>query len=179
MTQEINLAFINSASQEDFTQLLAEIYEHSSWIPNQAWLQRPFDSIESLHQTMLKIVEDAKLEQQLALLCAHPQLAGKEAKSGELTDSSTEEQSSANLNALSREELDEITALNKQYMDAHGFPFIIAVKNHNKAGIYNEFKRRINLPTNDELHQAIWQVGLIAGFRLSSLFPEYDNTTGN
>lgn len=173
MTKKITIENINSATQEEFTNVLAEIYEHSSWIPKQAWLSRPFESVDSLHQCMLKIVEDASLDEKLTLLRAHPELAGKEAKSGELTNASTEEQSSANLNALSREELNEITLLNKQYMDKHSFPFIIAVKNHTKAGIFNEFKKRLNNANDEELHTAIRQVGLIATFRLAGIFEGY------
>ena len=161
---------LNDFSEDDFTQVLAEIYEHSSWIPRTAWRSKPFTEMEQLHQTMLKIVENATVEQKLALLRAHPQLAGKEAKEGTLTNASTHEQSTANLNALCKAEMDEITALNKRYMENHGFPFIIAVKNHDKAGIFSEFKRRIDNPSDEELNVAIWQVGLIANFRLTALF---------
>ncbi len=174
MTDKINIQTLNAATQEAFTNVLAEIYEHSSWIPKQAWHSRPFSDVDSLHQTMLKIVEDATIEEKLALLRAHPQLAGIEAKDGALTNASTEEQSSANLNALSKEEMDEITSLNSQYMNTHQFPFIIAVKNHTKAGIFEEFKRRIANPTDEELFTAIWQVGLIATFRLAAIFKDYE-----
>lgn len=173
MTNKTDIQTLNNATQAEFTQTLAEIYEHSSWIPEQAWHSRPFKDVEHLHQTMLKIVEDASIEEKLALLRAHPQLAGKEAKSGELTNASTQEQSSANLNALSKAEMDEITALNEQYLQVHQFPFIIAVKNHDKAGIFSEFKRRINNPNNEELFTAIWQVGLIATFRLVAILKDY------
>ncbi|MFT5544314.1 MAG: 2-oxo-4-hydroxy-4-carboxy-5-ureidoimidazoline decarboxylase [Glaciecola sp.] len=170
MIKDITIKKLNNLSEDDFTQVLAEIYEHSSWIPRKAWSNKPYDNMEHLHQTMLKIVEDATLEQKLALLRAHPQLAGKEAKDGTLTGSSTEEQSTANLNALSKGEMDDITELNQRYVNNHEFPFIIAVKNHDKAGIFSEFKRRINNPTDEELNVAIQQVGLIANFRLTALF---------
>ena len=166
---KLNISKLNIATQEEFTRILAEIYEHSSWIPNKAWHSRPFANIANLHQTMLKIVKDSSNEEKLTLLRAHPQLAGKEAKSGDLTDASTQEQSAANLNALSKDEMDEITTLNSQYVDSHQFPFIIAVKGHNKASIFEEFRRRVNNPTNEELNKAIWQVGLIASFRLVAI----------
>ncbi|WP_435273987.1 2-oxo-4-hydroxy-4-carboxy-5-ureidoimidazoline decarboxylase [Psychrobium sp. nBUS_13] len=169
MTNTIHLNTLNTATQEEFTELLAEIYEHSSWIPNKVWSRRPFANIESLHDEMLKIVEDSSIEEKLVLLRAHPQLAGKEAKSGKLTEASTEEQSSAKLNSLNRPEMNEITALNKLYMETHHFPFIIAVKGHTKDSIFEEFRKRVNNPTNDELNKAIWQVGLIANFRLKAL----------
>lgn len=168
----MNISKLNTTTQEEFTQILAEIYEHSSWIPNKAWYSRPFANIDNLHQTMFKIVEDSSNEEKLTLLRAHPQLAGKEAKDGNLTDASTEEQSAANLTALSTDEMDEITLLNSQYVDSHQFPFIIAVKGHNKASIFEAFTMRINNPTDKELPTAIWQVGLIASFRLAALLQD-------
>ncbi|GAB54525.1 urate oxidase [Glaciecola punicea ACAM 611] len=174
MTDKIDIHTLNNATQAEFIETLAEIYEHSSWIPEKVWHSRPFLSVDNLHQAMLKIVENASIEEKLTLLRAHPQLAGKEAKSGSLTTASTQEQSSANLNALSKKEMDEITSLNQQYIDTHGFPFIIAVKNHDKAGIFNEFRKRINKPYSEEVYSAILQVGLIATFRLAGILKGYE-----
>jgi 2-oxo-4-hydroxy-4-carboxy-5-ureidoimidazoline decarboxylase len=169
MTIKMNIGQLNLATHAQFTQFLSEVYEHSSWIPSKAWHNRPFANIANLHQSMLEIVENASHEEKLALLRAHPELAGKEAKSGDLTDASTQEQSSANLNALSQFEMNEITQLNRQYIQSHQFPFIIAVKGHTKASIFENFKTRINNPTDKELYTAIFQVGLIANFRLDAL----------
>jgi 2-oxo-4-hydroxy-4-carboxy-5-ureidoimidazoline decarboxylase len=119
---------------------------------------------------MLDIVLNANEIQKMTLLCAHPQLAGKEAKTGTLTDASTDEQASANLNALSKAELAEIAQLNSNYLEKHGFPFIIAVKNHDKAGIFNEFRKRLNNQPEIEFDTAIQQVGFIANIRLTALF---------
>ncbi len=157
------------ANQAEFTQHLSGIYEHSSWIPNKAWHHRPFTSIESLHITMLKIVEDASQAEKLKLLQAHPQLAGQEAKAGTLTNASSQEQTSAKLNALNSNEMNEITQLNKTYLATHHFPFIIAVKGHNKESIFDAFRRRVNNATQIEQIEAISQVGLIASFRLNAL----------
>lgn len=161
---------LNNTSQQEFTDALAEIYEHSSWIPNLAWSHRPFSDVNHLHLTMLNIVKEATVEQKMKLLCAHPQLAGKEAKTGKLTDSSTDEQSSANLNSLSKDEMTEINHLNEKYVKKHGFPFIIAVKNHNKDGIFEQFRKRVNNLVENEFDEAIGQVGQIARFRLSAIF---------
>ncbi|MEI6893139.1 MAG: 2-oxo-4-hydroxy-4-carboxy-5-ureidoimidazoline decarboxylase [Colwellia sp.] len=169
MIDKINIKKLNTKTQQEFTQILADIYEHSSWIPHKAWQRCPFSTVDDLHQAMLNIVENASDEEKLNLLRCHPQLAGKEAKSGDLTVASTEEQSSANLNSLSNIEMNEITILNSQYMDAHQFPFIIAVKGHTKTSIFEAFRLRINHPTNKEMNTAIWQVGLIASFRLEAL----------
>lgn len=172
MTNKIALQTLNTLTQDKFTSLLAEIYEHSSWIPKMAWHNRPFSSVENLHIKMLKVVVGASNIEKLKLLQFHPQLAGKEAKDGCLTEASNEEQASAKLNTLTTIEMKEITELNNAYMDTHQFPFIIAVKGHNKASIFEEFRQRLNNTTNDELNEAIWQVGLIAKFRLDALICE-------
>lgn len=169
MHTSLTINHLNDLSQAKFTQVLADIFEHSSWIPERAWLLKPFKSIDHLHASMLSIVEHATLDEKLSLLCAHPQLAGKEAKSGTLTDSSTEEQSGANLNSLSKGEMDEISCLNKLYQEKHGFPFIIAVKSHNKESIFSEFKRRANNDRDVEFNTALAQVAMIARFRLDAL----------
>lgn len=160
---------LNNASQQEFTDALAEIYEHSSWIPELAWHDRPFADIDHLHQTMLNIVEKANVDQKMKLLCAHPQLAGKEAKTGTLTDASTQEQSSANLDSLSIDEVNQINHLNDRYMTKHGFPFIIAVKRHDKAGIFEQFHQRILNQPEVEFDEAICQVGYIASIRLGAI----------
>ena len=169
MNSSLTINQLNKLSQEKFTQLLANIFEHSSWIPERAWLVKPFRSIDHLHASMVAIVEHAKPDEKLSLLCAHPQLAGKEAKLGTLTSSSTEEQSAANLNSLNRSEMDEISGLNSLYIERHGFPFIIAVKNHDKAGIFSEFKRRANNDRDAEFDTALAQVEMIARLRLDAL----------
>ena len=165
---------LNNASEQEFTDALAEIYEHSSWIPKLAWHDRPFADVGHLHQTMLNIVEKATVEQKMKLLCAHPQLAGKEAKTGTLTDASTQEQASANLDALSKDEVKEISHLNDIYMTKHSFPFIIAVKRHDKAGIFNQFRKRVSNQPEVEFDEAIRQVGYIASFRLGEIFNSND-----
>ncbi|MFT5135755.1 MAG: 2-oxo-4-hydroxy-4-carboxy-5-ureidoimidazoline decarboxylase [Arenicella sp.] len=169
MNSDLTIDHLNKLPQEEFTRVLADIFEHSSWIPERAWQVRPFKNTDHLHKSMVNIVEHAKLDEKLSLLCAHPQLAGKEAKSGTLTSSSTEEQSAANLNSLDRNEMDEITRLNAFYIERHGFPFIIAVKNHDKPGIFSEFRRRANNAPELEFDTALAQVAMIARFRLDAL----------
>jgi 2-oxo-4-hydroxy-4-carboxy-5-ureidoimidazoline decarboxylase len=169
MNSELTFDHLNKLPQEQFVRALADIFEHSSWIPERAWQVQPFENIDHLHKSMVNIVERAKLDEKLSLLCAHPQLAGKEAKSGTLTSSSTQEQSAANLNSLDRNEMDEITRLNSLYIERHGFPFIIAVKKHDKAGIFSEFKRRANNDRDEEFDTALAQVAMIARFRLDAI----------
>ena len=89
---------------------------------------------------MTDVVKRASRDEQLALLRAHPELAGKEAQSGTMTSDSTSEQGGAGLNALSREEMQRISDLNRRYREKFGFPFIIAVRQHTKEGIFRQFE---------------------------------------
>lgn len=96
----MDLVTLNQIDEHAFTETLGEIFEHSPWIPRESWSDRPFSSIEELHQVLCKIVATAPQFKQLELICAHPDLAGKLAIAGELTDFSRAEQKSARLDAL-------------------------------------------------------------------------------
>ena len=165
----MNLADINAMQQQEFTSVLADIFEHSPWVAERAWVRRPFRDVAELHQVMVEEVAGGGLEAQLALLRAHPELAGKEAQSGDLTSASESEQAGANLNSLSSEEMAAITRLNAQYMSQFGFPFIIAVRNHDRAGIFSELERRVANELDTERATALEQVAHIARFRLDDL----------
>jgi len=165
----VNLATLNTMDQAQFTAVLADIFEHSAWVAERSWVKRPFADIDSLHTTMVAEVSAAGLDAQLALLRAHPQLAGKEAQQGDLTSASESEQAGANLDSLSSEEMATISMLNTEYMVKFGFPFIIAVRNHDKAGIFSEFKRRVANDVDTERETALEQVAFIGRFRLDDL----------
>ena len=106
----------------------------------------------------------------MGVLTAHPDLAGKLAAAGRLTAESTSEQAGAGLDALTDEERSTFQALNTAYVEKHGFPFIIAVRDHTKATIMAAFERRIANPTNIEFAEACTQVERIAEFRLGDHF---------
>jgi 2-oxo-4-hydroxy-4-carboxy-5-ureidoimidazoline decarboxylase len=107
--------------------------------------------------------------EKLALLRAHPQLAGKEADAGTLTAHSTSEQDSVGLTRLTPEEKARIVALNAAYLDKHGFPFIIAVKLRTKRQIFAAFEQRVSHPRDIEFGTALSEVGKIARIRLEAL----------
>jgi len=117
---------------------------------------------------MADAVRDAPREDQAALLLAHPDLAGKEAREGTLTSSSVAEQASAALDRLTPAEMARIAELNRAYRARHGFPFIIAVRHYTKAGIFHEFERRIASDTSSEHAWALAQVFAIARMRLDA-----------
>lgn len=118
----------------------------------------------------MQAVRDAGAEERLRLLRAHPELAGREAQGGSMTEHSGAEQISAGLDRLSSAELRQMTALNAVYRARHGFPFIVCVRHYTKAGILAELARRTARPTDAEIEEALAQIAVIAGLRLGRSF---------
>lgn len=159
-------------SRAAFVEAFADIYEHSPWVAEQAFDQGLDDSlneIDNLHQRMAKILLAASHEAQLALINAHPDLAGKAAVRGELTASSTSEQAGAGIHACSAEEFARFTELNDAYKAKFGFPFIKAVKGSNRHQILAAFEERIHNTPEQEFHTALAEINQIAMFRLQQL----------
>jgi OHCU decarboxylase len=119
------LADLNKASTDQFVAVLGGIFEHSPWVAQRVAPKRPFANVQALHAAMVQAIEDEGLEAQLKLIRAHPELAGKAAVRGELTEESTREQSGAGLNLCSAEEFAKLHALNDAYNAKFGFPFIV------------------------------------------------------
>ncbi|MBC8555955.1 MAG: 2-oxo-4-hydroxy-4-carboxy-5-ureidoimidazoline decarboxylase, partial [Candidatus Brocadiales bacterium] len=113
---------LNALEQGQFIDLLADIFEHSSWIAKNTWSSRPFISVDELHQVMCAEMQNSDIENQLALLRAHPELAGTAALEGDLTAASSEEQKGAGLTHLLPDEIAHITRLNQAYGEKFGFP---------------------------------------------------------
>ena len=117
---------------------------------------------------MIGVVRKAPRDTQIAFLCGHPELAGKEAEAGTMTTESVGEQASAGLNALSRAEIDELRQLNQRYLDRHGFPFIIAVRRYSKSEIFDRLRSRIEQDSDTELNEALAQIGTITRLRVQA-----------
>ena len=161
-------------SLERFTARFGSIFEHSAWIANRAHaleLGPAHDSATGLHNALARIFRSASPDERLAVLKAHPDLAGKLAAAKSLTPDSTAEQSSAALDALTDAERATFQTLNTQYTTKHGFPFIIAVRDNTKASILQAFHERLNNDTATELKTACLQVERIALLRLKALLP--------
>ena len=161
-------------SKEDFLSHFAGIYEHSAWVAELLWSQLEvsierncFDSAAAVASQMKLIVNTAQSEQQLALLRAHPDLAGKAALAGELTDDSSKEQAGLGLDQCSPVELVKFQQLNTEYQSKFGFPFIMAVKGATKEQVIAGFESRIHNSTTEEFQRAINEVHKIAAFRLA------------
>ncbi|MFT0734717.1 2-oxo-4-hydroxy-4-carboxy-5-ureidoimidazoline decarboxylase [Ralstonia wenshanensis] len=163
------LSQLNGMDASQFVQVLGGIYEHSPWVAEQAATQRPFASAEALAAAMRNVVDTAGVEPQLKLVRAHPELAGKAAVRGELTAESTREQSGAGLNLCTPEEFARLQALNAQYNEKFGFPFILAVRGYDRQGIIENFSQRVENDRDTELRASLEQIHRIAGFRLADL----------
>jgi len=160
---------LNRLSAGAFVTALGQVFEHSPWVAERAMKKRPFQTLDALHETMIAAVWSAPAPTQMALLRAHPELAGKAALLGELTTESTLEQSGAGLAHCSPEELAKLTALIAAYNKKFGFPFILAVKGYDRAGILREFERRVEREPSVEFEEALKQVARITRFRLEAL----------
>lgn len=165
----IRINHINDSDAPGFVDLLGGIFEHSPWVAERAYLLGPFNSLANLHEAMVHIVRQASSEKRLQLLREHPELAGKEAAAGKLTDASKREQAGAGLNACNAAELAQIAHLNQAYAERFGFPFIIAVSGLDKAQIIAAMERRLENSPEEEFATAIGEVEKIALIRLEKL----------
>ena len=158
-----------------FVERFGGVFEHSPWVA-----ERGFDHLNdrdrmnasTVHVALCQAFREASRDERLAVLRAHPDLAGKLAIAGELTEASKAEQAGAGLDRLSAEEHARFTDLNDRYQRAFGFPFIIAVKGLDKTDILRAFESRISNAEPEEFSTACAEVEKIALIRLQSLFPE-------
>ncbi|MDB9852795.1 allantoinase PuuE [Amylibacter sp.] len=161
-------------NRENFIDLYGGIFEHSAWIADNAYdyeLSYAHDTATGLHNALCRAFRSAPKELRLKVLRAHPDLAGKLAQAKRLTSESTSEQASAGMDSLTDNERKIFTQLNLTYVKKHGFPFIIAVRDHNKASILSAFKTRTNNDGDTEFLEACKQVERIAEFRLMDILP--------
>lgn len=157
---------INTFDQDQFVSRLGFVFERSPWIAAEAWSARPFAHFVQLHSAMTDVMYRAPLEQQIALIQAHPDLAGKAAIAGDLTPESTQEQASAGLDRLTPDEFAEFNRLNDQYRATFGFPFIICVREHTKHSILENFRTRLSHDRLHEIRTALDEIAKIARLRL-------------
>ncbi|MBA4215653.1 MAG: OHCU decarboxylase [Polaromonas sp.] len=174
---------LNSATPAEALHLLDGLYEHSPWIAEQALAQRPFASLAALKHAMVTVLANASLDAQLALIRAHPELAGKAMESRSLTTESTNEQQKAGLTNCTPEELVHIQQLNAQYIAKFGFPFILAVRGPRGTGLSKReiiatVERRLNNPVDFERAECLRNIHRIAEIRLNDKFG-FTPTVGN
>ena len=160
---------LNALDREAFTRALGAVFEHSPWVAERAWPQRPFASVEALHAAMCEAMRQAGPAAQLNLIRAHPQLAGKAAIAGELSADSTREQRGAGLDQCSPEEFLRLTELNAHYQARFGFPYILAVRGHTRTSILADLAARLPNARQAEMLEALRQIERIAALRLADL----------
>jgi len=157
-------------SREEFVDRYGGIYEHSPWVAEESHeLAAKLEGLDELAAIFASCVDQADNEQKLALIRAHPDLAGKAAVSGDLTDESSAEQASAGIDQCSQEEYEQFHDLNRKYKDKFGFPFVMAVRDSNRYEILASFETRLKNDSQTEFDTAIKEIHKIARLRLQEL----------
>ncbi len=160
-------------SREEFVARFGGVFEHSPWIAEETYDKgRIVNDAAGLHEALCRTMRAADRERQLALIRAHPDLAGKLAIAGGLTEASKSEQAGAGLDQCSPEEFERFTRLNAEYVDRFGFPFILAVKGSTKEIILAAMETRRDNDVDTEFETALTQIKHIARFRLEDIFGE-------
>ena len=172
MPDKISLASLNQYSKDQFIESLGGIFEHSPWVADLVYEDRPFETIAQLQQTMIEAVQHSPEFQRMALICNHPELAGKEAAAGTLTEDSRQEQSRAGLDQCTAADLAQLQSLNLAYRKKFEFPFVIAVTGLNKDQIIAAVKSRLKNSFNVEFDTSVAEIGKIGMIRLNALIDE-------
>jgi 2-oxo-4-hydroxy-4-carboxy-5-ureidoimidazoline decarboxylase len=163
---------LNALPADEWVRTLGGIFEHSPWVAEAVEDQRPFESTEALHAAMNGAVAASPLEQQLALIRAHPDLAGRLAKLGQLTAESTREQASAGLADADASTIERISELNSAYLSRFGFPFIICARLNKVDSILDAMQVRLHHDADAELSTALSEIGKITLLRLKDLIQD-------
>lgn len=169
MPKKLSIEDINQMDQKRFISELGPIFENSSWIAEGAWEKRPFDDIDGLHAAFLAVVRNAPEDRRFALIQAHPDLAGKAALAGELTDESASEQASAGLDRLSPEEYERFHKLNAAYRKKFDLPYVVCVRDNTKETIFAGAEKRLTNTRDEEVEAALGEISRISRLRLEDL----------
>ena len=160
---------INSLSRGEFVRIIGPVFEQSPWVAEATWPKRPFASRDALHAALCETVAGAGAEKQLMLIRSHPDLAGRLAVAGVLTDASAREQAAAGLDQLTPEETNLFRKNNAAYRGKFGFPFVICARSNRKEAVLNGFHARLANSREQEIQTALREIFKIAGLRLNDL----------
>ena len=169
MDGKLPIEKVNRMDREGFVSRFGGLFEHSPWVAEQAWEKRPFEDLDGLHGAFVEAVEGAAGERRVALIRAHPDLAGKAALAGELTEESSKEQASAGLDRLSPEEYERFFRLNTAYREKFGLPFVVCVRDHTKESIFAAAEERLANAPEEEVGAALREISRISRLRLEDL----------
>jgi 2-oxo-4-hydroxy-4-carboxy-5-ureidoimidazoline decarboxylase len=173
------LAELNSCSKDNFVAALANIFEYSPWIAEQAASLRPFAGVGPLFEAMKAAVDRAPSEFRLTLIKAHPDLANKTQRAAGLTAESNAEQNSVGLDRLSDAEYEAFERVNNAYRSKFGFPYIVCVRRHTRDSILRDFERRLPNDARAETQKSIEEICRIAALRLDQLVTSNDRLRVN
>ena len=174
MQQKIPIKEVNLLGREEFVARFGALYEHSSWVAEEAWRERPFEDFEDLHRAFEDAMYRAPREKLLALIRAHPDLAGKAAVAGKLTPESEREQAAAGLNRLSPQEYEAFTEANRDYRKKFGIPLVVYAREHDKDSILRTAEARLENSREEEIDNALAEIAKIARYRLTEIVEEGD-----
>jgi 2-oxo-4-hydroxy-4-carboxy-5-ureidoimidazoline decarboxylase len=169
-----SLSELNACGKDEFVAVLANIFEHSPWIAEQAAGARPFSGVNALLAAMKDAVDRATADQRMALIKAHPDLANKTQRAAGLTAESTSEQSGLGLDRLSDAEYEAFERVNNAYRAKFGFPYIVCVRRHTKDSVLRDFERRLPNDVATETRASIDEISRIAALRLDQLVSSED-----
>ena len=183
--QRISLERLASLDRERFVATCGGFFEHSPWIAQAVWDRANptgsessdsppnfFDSLTELYGVFMVVVRESGEEQQLALIRSHPDLVGRLAKEGRLTNESTREQRAAGLDALTPEEVELFDSYNTRYREKFGFPFVICARENRKESILRAFPARLIRDRQEEIAGALEEIGKIAWLRMADAIEE-------
>lgn len=155
---------VNALDRDSFVERFGPLFEHSPWVAEAAWADRPFGDREELMDALCSAMYAAPRRRQLELIRAHPELAG----SVETADSEAE-QASAGLDRLTPDEYDAFTRTNAAYRERFGFPFVVCVREHTKESILRTAAERLEHSRDEEVRVALGEIAKIARLRLKAL----------
>jgi 2-oxo-4-hydroxy-4-carboxy-5-ureidoimidazoline decarboxylase len=165
-------------SHEAFVARFGGVFEDSPWIAEAAWTRGPFESAADLHAALVAVVDEAPREARVALIRAHPELAGEAAIAGELTPESTREQAAAGLDALTPRQHAALLELTARYRERFGFPFVVCVREHTADSIIAAVRTRLENEPDAEERTALAEIAKIAALRLDDLVGDDGRTSG-
>ena len=152
-----------------FVERYGPLFEHSPWVAEAAWDNGPFHDREALARGLENAMYAAPRDRQLALIRAHPDLAGRAAVEGSLTASSQREQAAAGLDRLTPQEYETFTRTNTAYRERFGFPFVVCAREHSKDSILRTAAERLDHEPEQEIDVALGEIAKIARLRLEDL----------
>ncbi len=169
MPEKLSIEEVNRMDHGEFVSRFEAVFERSPWVAEGAWKRRPFDDLDGLHVSFVRTIRDAPDGRRVALIQAHPDLAGKAALAGELTAESAGEQASAGLDRLSLEEYERFHRLNAAYREKFGLPYVVCVRDNTKETIFAGAERRLSNTREEEIEAALAEISRIGRLRLEDL----------